>query len=393
MPGDGDAGGLSPASVEPLAAEAAEHHRHNFLVVVVYQVILRCGWIFKTESIVMPAVLRTLGAEGWLRGFLPAISRFGMCVPPLLLASRISAVPRKKWLIFVCTGMMAACFLTLAVTWKVVPLKTSWLPVLFLAVYALFFVAVGINNLVGNTIQGKLIKVKSRGRLLKLANFWGAAFAIVLAGLLMPGWLKGENGSFQWIFAFTGICFAIAAFCVFQLKEHPDGFQHQPGKAGGSLRDLLAPLRQDAPFRRLCLVGGLFSFSVMLFPHYQPMAEDELEFSLKSLVLWVMVQNAGTGLFSLIVGPIADRHGYRLVLRILLIVVASTPLLAITLANEGKLRMGDLVQMSEQDILERNGGDLTALESLRLLVGRYGLEFRMRAPGWQSPGGLLCPEW
>ncbi|MAO95276.1 MAG: hypothetical protein CL807_06080 [Citromicrobium sp.] len=67
--------------------------------------------------------------------------------------------------------------------------------------------------------------------------------------------------------------------------------------------------------------------------------------------------------------------------------------LAITLANEGKLRMGDLVQMSEQDILERNGGDLTALESLRLLVGRYGLEFRMRAPGWQSPGGLLCPEW
>ena len=332
-PGDGDAGGLSPASGEPLAAEAVEHHRHNFLVVVVYQVILRCGWIFKTESIVMPAVLLSLGAQGWLRGFLPAISRFGMCVPPLLLASRIAAVPRKKRLVFICTGMMAACFLTLAVIWKVVPLKTSWLPALFLAIYALFFVAVGVNNLVGNTIQGKLIKVKSRGRLLKLANFWGAAFAIVLAGLLMPGWLKGENGSFQWIFAFTGICFAIAAFCVFQLKEHPDGFQRQASKAGGSLRDLLAPLRQDAPFRRLCLVGGLFSFSVMLFPHYQPMAEDELEFSLKSLVLWVMVQNAGTGLFSLIVGPIADRHGYRLVLRMLLIVVASTPLLAITLAN------------------------------------------------------------
>ncbi|MDP7206768.1 MAG: hypothetical protein QGH11_14430, partial [Pirellulaceae bacterium] len=95
MPGDGGGGGLSPVSGEPLATEAVEHHRHNFLVVVVYQVILRCGWIFKTESIVMPAVLLSLGAQGWLRGFLPAISRFGMCVPPLLLASRIGAVPRK----------------------------------------------------------------------------------------------------------------------------------------------------------------------------------------------------------------------------------------------------------------------------------------------------------
>ena len=100
VPGDGGGGDLSPVPVEPLAAEAVEYHRHNFFVVVVYQVILRCGWIFKTESIVMPAVFLSLGAQGWLRGFLPAISRFGMCVPPLLLASRIGAVPRKKWLVF-----------------------------------------------------------------------------------------------------------------------------------------------------------------------------------------------------------------------------------------------------------------------------------------------------
>jgi MFS family permease len=331
--GDDGGGGLSPVSVEPLAAEAVKHHRHNFLVTVVFQVVLRCGWIFKTESIVIPAVLLIMGAQGWLRGFLPVISRLGMCLPPLLLASRIRVFPRKKWLVFACTGMMAACFLTLAVTWKIVPLKTPWLPAGFLAIYALFFVAVGVNNLVGNTIQGKLIKVKSRGRLLKLSSFWGAAFAILLAGLLMPGWLKGENGSFQWIFGFTGVCFAIAAVIVLKLKEYPDEFQDQVDKPAWRLRDILAPLRQDIHFRRLCLVAGLFSVSVMLFPHYQPMAKDKLDFNLMSLVIWVMVQNTGTGLFSVIVGPIADRHGYRLVLRLLLIVVAATPLLAITLAS------------------------------------------------------------
>ena len=333
LPSGDDGSGVVSGSVQPLAAEAVEHHRHNFFVTMLYQVILRCGWIFKTESIVMPAVMYTMGAQGWLRGFLPAISRFGMCIPPILLASRIRAVPRKKWLVFACTGMMAACFLTLAGIWRIVPVKTSWLPVLFLVIYALFYVAVGLNNLIGNTIQGKLIRVKSRGQLLALASLLGAIFSILLAGLLMPGWLEGENGKFQWVFGFVGICFTIAAFFALQLKEHADDFDQPAKKSSGVFRDALLALREDAPFRRLCLVGGLFSVSVMLFPHYQPMGKDELDFSLQSLVVWVMVQNAGTGVFSVIVGPIADRYGYRLVLRLILVVVAMTPLLAVAIAS------------------------------------------------------------
>ena len=45
--------------------------RRNFSLIAVYQVVVRTGWIFKTESIIMPAVLDVLGGSAWLRGCLP----------------------------------------------------------------------------------------------------------------------------------------------------------------------------------------------------------------------------------------------------------------------------------------------------------------------------------
>ena len=325
-------GGLSSARGTALAAPAEEHHKHNLFVSALFQVILRCGWIFKTESIVIPAVMNTMGANGWLRGFLPTLNRFGLSIPPLLAAGRIRAMRKKKYLLCICTSVMAACFLALGGVMYLVPLGTWWLPLLLLVLYAIFFVAVGINNLTGNTVQGKLIRVRSRGRLLKLASGWGAVGAILLAGLLMPGWLEGTP-RFYLVFSFAGFCFAIAAICVLQLKEHDDQRVAEKRGPRAALGDVLLTLRNDHHFRRLCLVGSLFSCSVMLFPHYQPLGSNELDFSLNSIVLWVIVQNAGTGVFSLVAGPIADRVGYRTVLRLYLLLVAVTLLLAIGLAS------------------------------------------------------------
>ena len=63
-------------------------HRHNFLLLVAYQVVVRTGWIFKTESIVMPAVLDLTGAGAWMRAILPTLNRFGQTIPPPALFRR-----------------------------------------------------------------------------------------------------------------------------------------------------------------------------------------------------------------------------------------------------------------------------------------------------------------
>jgi MFS family permease len=52
---------------------------------------------------------------------------------------------------------------------------------------------------------------------------------------------------------------------------------------------------------------------------------------------WVVVQNAGTALFSLVTGPLADRRGNRLVLRWLLLAIAAMPIAAILFSYWGEL--------------------------------------------------------
>jgi hypothetical protein len=93
------------------------NHSRNFGLAVLYMVLMRTGWIFKTESIIMPAVLDVIGGSGWLRGCLPMLNRFGQSVPPLLASDRIRNAPLKKIGLFVSTLTMGLCFLTLSVVW------------------------------------------------------------------------------------------------------------------------------------------------------------------------------------------------------------------------------------------------------------------------------------
>ena len=45
----------SPPLAVPVAIEEGPpHEKRNFWILVTYQVVLRAGWIFKTESVVMP---------------------------------------------------------------------------------------------------------------------------------------------------------------------------------------------------------------------------------------------------------------------------------------------------------------------------------------------------
>lgn len=92
-------------------------------------------------------------------------------------------------------------------------------------------------------------------------------------------------------------------------------------------------LQKDRGLRKVCVVAAMFSAVLMLFPHYQALARDRLGTTLQSLLTWVVVQNASTGIASLVVGPLTDRRGTRDVLAWLVIGSSFTPLLATVLAQ------------------------------------------------------------
>jgi len=329
-----------PSPPYDLAARPSAEARNTFWLEV-YQVVVRVGWIFKTETIIMPAVLDAVVDSGALRGLLPVLNRGGQSVPPLLAAGRLARLPRKKWALVRTSLAMAAWFGILAVAWQ--PLA-AWRPdllaTLFLVLYALFSASNGLNQLVVAALQGKLISPGRRGRAMVVSAAVGSVLAILAAVLLLGPWLETPDG-FPKIFAATGIFFGLAAFMPLMLDEPADdrgAASAAPRRSKGwhGLRagalGWRAALRADGALVRLCLVAGCFSMVLMLFPHYQAFARDRLGSTIGSLLTWVVVQNAATGFVSLVAGPVSDRRGTRIVLVWLVALSATTPLVVTLLS-------------------------------------------------------------
>jgi MFS family permease len=299
----------------------------NFALLALYQVFMRIGWIFKTESIIMPAVLDTLSnATGWMRGALPLLNRFGQSIAPLLAVAIIRRAPRKKWCCVVVIIIMSLTFVGMAAIWYVPAwTKSAAAPVLFLSLYGLFFICLGINQVSQFTLQGKIIPVTRRGRLLSVANGFGSAGAVLCALLFLPMWLRETEGDFDYLFSFTALLFACAAFVMAMIQEPADVPSQQHEHKTSALGLAWRALQKNKAFRRLALVALLFGTSAIIFPHYQALAGQNFGTDMRRLIGWVIIQNIGTGIFSIPLGMLADRFGTRLVLRITLFGVCLIP--------------------------------------------------------------------
>lgn len=325
-PSEGD----SPAVAPPLDPSIPPHEPRNFWLLAVYQIILRTGWIFKTESSIMPAAADALDSSGLAKSWLPLLNRFGQSVPPVLAARWVKNQPKKKRAFIATTAAMTLSFLGLTSLWLIPRLAGHELAaVLYLALYAAFFAAMGVNALAYNTIQGKLIRPTRRGRLLMIADFFGASSAVICAFTLLQQWLHDKYADWPRIFGFTTCLFAAASVMSWFLKERPDD-HYEPARG---VRHVFAAAWQtlavDANFRRLAIVSALFSTSLVLFPQYQEIAAKKLGLGTPWLVWWVVAQNLGTALFSLLTGPIADRAGNRRVLLIVTLLIVGGPLAAL----------------------------------------------------------------
>jgi hypothetical protein len=316
---------------KPRVTDAAPpHETRNFWILVIYQVVLRAGWIFKTESVVMPHAADALDPPGLARGWLPLLNRLGQSVPPVLAARRVKNLPKKQWAFMGTTASMTVCFLGLTSLWLIPGAAGhSLAAVLYLVLYACFFAAIGVNGLAYNTIQGKLIRPTRRGRLLMIADFVGASAAVICAATLLLRWLHEKTADYAAIFGFTTCLFAAASAMSWLLKEQPDDHYEPYRGRGHVFAAAWQTLRDDRNFRRLAIVSALFSTTLILFPHYQAVANQQLGLGTRWLVWFVVAQNAGTALFSVITGPIADARGNRLVLRIVTLLIIAGPLAAL----------------------------------------------------------------
>ena len=155
--------------------------KRNIISLVIHQVLFRTAWIFKTESVIIPAFLDSISDAGWVRGMLPPLNRFGQSIAPLLLSDRLSRATYKSRWLAKSTFFLSLPFLSLGLMLLLFGDKRpSWFVFFFLTSYATFFCVHGVNQASFNTIQGKLIRPEHRGRLITIAGGVGGATVLAL---------------------------------------------------------------------------------------------------------------------------------------------------------------------------------------------------------------------
>ena len=320
---------------EPAFSEESSTERRNLLVLMAHQVLFRIAWIFKTESVLMPAFLDSITSYGWVSGLLPPLNRLGQSVTPLLLSGRLRETPLKSRWLPRTTMLMGIPFVILSVlvAWR--PIPDFAMPAAFLILYGLFFATTGTNQTVYNTVQGKLISPHRRGRLMAIAGSIGSPGAILCALVILRPWVRHDPPRFAAIFLFTGGMFIAAGFLARLLTEQPDLPKTDGSQRPHPFRDALRHLRRDRDLRRVCVLSSLVASTMVVFPYYQRLGRSLAGFETGMLMTWVISQNLGAALFSWIAGRIADRRGTRSALRMLTFASLAAPLIPLLLQRLG----------------------------------------------------------
>lgn len=288
--------------------------------------------MFKTESIIMPAFMDFIGGAGWQRGCLPMLNRLGQSIPPLLFSDRIRNVRFKKKGLCLWTAMAGSCFIVLAmVCWSTGGEDRVWWPWLFLTVYAIFFVVSGVNQLLFNTLIGKLIVAEQRGRLAAAGSLIGGLAFTVLAFWLLQPWLESTPPKFELIFGASGLAMISAVGIAWWFIEAADDQQSDLRSGLEIIANAGNVVLQDRNFCLLAIAGAMFGMSITLSPHYQAIARNDLATGYGTLLYWIVAQQVGAALLSVPAGWYADRFGNRSILRILMGLLCVAPTMLIVL--------------------------------------------------------------
>ncbi len=305
---------------------ASPEPRRGLAVLALHQIVFRVAWLFKTESVIIPGFLDHLAGPGagWLRGFLPVLSRLGQGAFPLALARRLERSRHGAWLLATATLLLVApmlCFTVLALLAD--PPGRDGLIAVFLLAYFLFSCLYGTYQLAFGLVQGRLVPADRRGRLLSLSTFWGMIPAVLAAIWLLPQRLNIPHPRYEEVFFVGAVFFVLSSLICFALPPTPSGATHEnPAFSGGGIASLL---RRHAGLRWLLVSALAYSVALTLIPHYQAFARDHLHLGNAHRGGWIITQSMSVGVFSLGVGRLADNRGNRFTLCGLTLLSALSP--------------------------------------------------------------------
>jgi MFS-type transporter involved in bile tolerance (Atg22 family) len=319
------------------------HVKRNFILFAVHTILFRVGWLFKTESVIVPAVARLLGANNFLIGFFPMFMRLGETLPQIFAAGYVQPLPRKKPYLMLSGSLFFLLWFLLFLAFIQIPYsRRSILLLIFLLIYVLFWTNLGVFALLNNIIIGKTIPYNIRGKLISVAGMVsGIAAVIVTFTVIQPVLHKNFQSvltPYSVLFFICSILFLLSFIFISFIKEPPITYSNSGRtKMISFITQSFSLIKKDRNFLIFFLVSSIAMCGFGLLAFYTMYAKNHLAVPDYVLAYYLAVQVGGNSLGSLFYGFCADRFGNRMVIRMIILTICLTPLTAVIIGTAGAL--------------------------------------------------------
>ena len=324
---------------QDFAAGMDKTTRWNFASLVLDGVCFAIGAAFIEANTLLPSLVSLLTSNSVFIGLASTIRNAGYLLPQLFVAGYAERLPFKKPLLRVngiinrfSVLLMALVIFFLAEQQPQVALFA------LLAAISLFSVSDGIGGVPWTDLVAKSIPSTRRGRLFATMQSVGGIGAF-FAGLFIRQTLKDIAFPLNYtVLLLVGFVFMILSFVgTMQVKEREGVVRHGSTMAS-YWRRLPSVWRESPMFQQMMFTRMLLSCFYLALPFYVIFARERLGFAESTVGLFLSAQMAGSILASLLWGNLGDKHGNRTVIRLVTIVTAITPSLA--LLSSLMLRIG-----------------------------------------------------
>lgn len=297
-----------------------EHVRRSFVLAVLNGALFRFSLALVDPALVLTWFVSELTTSGFLVGLVSPLASAGWFLPQMFVSGYLQRRPHKLPFYIVTGAVRLVCWATLtALTWFVS--DRGALLVAFFTLYPLAQLAAGLAGIPFFDVIAKTIPATRRGSLFAWRQLLGGLLAIAAGWVVNQALNGGLDLPFPCGYALlltvaTGVI--ALALTAFALIPEPEGeMVEERVRLGEQVRRGWSLVNRDVSFRRYLVARAALMFGEIALPFYVIFAKEVLGAGVEMIGVYLITTQATALTTNLLWGRLSDRHGNRLVLRLI----------------------------------------------------------------------------
>ncbi|MDO5700594.1 MAG: MFS transporter [Bowdeniella nasicola] len=289
-----------------LTPTAREHIRHNSAIFMGAKGLQNIADQGAKASTVLPWAMAATGAPTWMLGLLVPIRESGSMLPQAALQPWVLRKPRRArvWVSGAIGEALGATVIALSVAF----LDGALAGALILAGLAFLALSRSLTSIASKDIQGRIMPKGMRGRATGVSTMISGVVAVTV-GLAIRVFAGADVSrvALALIIGGAAVSWALAAALFSRLREGDEQAQNSADTDFHWVRDSLALLKDDAPFRRFVIVRSLLLVSALAPPFVVALSAERSGAGMNSIATFIIASGVAALLGGRVSGVISDR--------------------------------------------------------------------------------------